>query len=183
MVTIDQNLKAVFLDRDGTLNRAILRGGLPFSAKNVDEVELLPGVTTAVDMFKEMNYMPIIITNQPDVARGFITQRASEEINYLIQEKLKINHSYICFHDDSDNCICRKPKAGLIIQASKELNIDLSRSIMVGDRWKDIMAGQAAGCTSYYIDKEYKEQKPQQPFTVVESLLHAAQIVWNKHVI
>lgn len=167
--------RAVFLDRDGVLNLAINREGRPYPPKNVSEVRILPGVTEALELLRFANFELIVVTNQPDVARGTSTIKEVSEINTYISNLLNLKYFYICYHDDSDQCDCRKPKPGLLIQAAIALDIELAASYMVGDRWRDIAAGQEAGCGTYFIDNNYDESGPKSPFITVTSLLEAAQ--------
>jgi D-glycero-D-manno-heptose 1,7-bisphosphate phosphatase len=83
----------------------------------------------------------------------------------------------VCFHVESERCECRKPKPGMILDAARELGIDLEQSFVVGDRWRDIAAGQRARCKTFFIDRGYAEQSPEKPYVVVNSLLQAAQII------
>jgi D-glycero-D-manno-heptose 1,7-bisphosphate phosphatase len=170
-------IKAVFLDRDGTLNLSGIRSGVPVPPKEVHQVTIIDGVSWAIEIFKKKGYLPVIVTNQPDVARGTIKQSIVVEINEFICQSLGIENVYTCFHDDIDECGCRKPKPGLLELAASDLNIDLSKSIIVGDRWKDISAGQAVGCKPFYIESGYAERKPDSPFTSVSSLLMAAFLI------
>lgn len=169
--------RAVFLDRDGTLNKVVIRDGIPFPPAEVSEFELLAGVKDALRIFKSQGYIPIVVTNQPDFARGTASLVQIESLNNMIRRSLNIEHIYTCLHDDQEDCHCRKPKPGLLLQAANELNIELTASIMVGDRWRDVQAGQAAGCSCYYIDCNYSESKPLQPFERVQSLFEAAKLV------
>ena len=167
--------KAAFLDRDGVLNLTPLMDGVPKPPSYPSEVEILSGVFEAIQLIKMHNYLPVVITNQPDVARGSRTKEQIEAINLHIGSRLQIDHFYTCFHDDIDQCKCRKPAAGLIYQAAIELQLDVSRSFLVGDRWRDIAAGQAAGCECYFIDYSYPEKQPDLPYLKVLSLLDAVQ--------
>ena len=165
--------RAAFLDRDGVINKSILENGLPKPPSNINDVIILDGVIESVEILFKNGFVPIVITNQPDVARG---NKLINDIN-LINEKIakltKIEHFYSCFHDDLDNCKCRKPKTGMILQAVSDLNIDVSKSFLVGDLWKDIEAGQKMSISSYFIDYEYPELRPEMPFIRVCSLLEA----------
>jgi D-glycero-D-manno-heptose 1,7-bisphosphate phosphatase len=169
--------RAVFLDRDGVINRAFVFGGVPTPPKSLDEVEILTGVNEAIELLKERNFVIVVVTNQPDVARGLVSQESVEAINTYLSQKLGIKHFYTCLHDDLDECDCRKPKPGLIVEAARELNSDLHKSFMVGDRWRDIAAGQAVGCKCFFIDYKYDEISPILPFTKVSSLIEAARII------
>jgi D-glycero-D-manno-heptose 1,7-bisphosphate phosphatase len=116
-----------------------------------------------------------VITNQPDVARGTQTREAVEAIHQALASSLPIDDIFVCYHDDADDCACRKPKPGLLLEAQRKHNIDLSRSFFVGDRWRDIDAGHAAGCKTVLIDYGYRERKPARPpEATVRSLREAA---------
>jgi D-glycero-D-manno-heptose 1,7-bisphosphate phosphatase len=168
---------AAFLDRDGVLNKTRFQGGTPKPPNSPSEVEILEGVFEAVMLLKLHGYLPVVVSNQPDVARGIKSREEIEAINLHIGSKLQIKHFYTCFHDDLDHCLCRKPAPGLISQAAAELQLDISSSFLVGDRWRDIAAGQAAGCKSFFIDYSYPERQPNLPYFRVNSLLEAAQVV------
>ena len=165
---------AVFLDRDGTLNNNIWRNGKLTPPYSYDEVEIINGTQEALNKLRKLNYTPIIVTNQPDISRGKVSLQEVNTINKVICEKLKIDYVYMCIHDDSDGCECRKPKPGMILKAAVDLKLTLNKSILIGDRWRDIHAGQAAGCKSYLIDNDYDEPKPNLPYETVTSVLHLA---------
>lgn len=174
--------RAAFLDRDGVINKAILVQGAPRPPKSVEEVVILNGVQEAVTLLKKYNYLPVVITNQPDVARGSSELSAVTGINEFIGSSLGIENFYMCIHDDSDHCACRKPLTGLIDRAALELNLDIANSFLVGDRWKDIEAGQKSGCSNFFIDYSYPERQPQTPFTRVLSLLEAVEIMTGEKI-
>jgi D-glycero-D-manno-heptose 1,7-bisphosphate phosphatase len=169
--------RAAFLDRDGVLNASIKDQGIPRPPRSLDEVVILEGVEEAVKLLKLHNFIPIVISNQPDVARGITTPQKVREINTYIGEKLDIQQFYVCFHDDKDLCVCRKPLPGLIKSAATQLDLDISNSFLVGDRWRDIEAGQRSGCKAFFIDYSYLETQPESPFTRVSSLLEAVGIM------
>jgi len=149
--------RAVFLDRDGVLNRAVVRDGKPFPPVQVEDVEILPGAIASLQRLADLGYVLIGITNQPDVARGTQSREDVEAINALIQSRLPVREIFVCYHDQADECECRKPKPGLILQAARKYELDLSLSWMVGDRWKDIVAGHAAGLRTIFVDYDYTE--------------------------
>lgn len=169
--------KAVFLDRDGVLNTAPIIGGVPSSPSKKNDLHIIPGVRSAINLLKIHGLIPIVVTNQPDIARGKVRIETVSEIHEILCKTLGIEHFYVCPHDDCHECDCRKPQPGLIIKASVDLNIKLEESFMVGDRWKDIEAGQAAGCKSFFIDYSYNETQPCQPFTKVSSLYEAVSLI------
>ncbi|MDP1545337.1 MAG: HAD family hydrolase [Anaerolineales bacterium] len=163
--------RAVFLDRDGVLNRALVRDGKPFPPARLADVEILPGAITALQQLTDCGYVLIGITNQPDVARGTQSREGVESINALIQSRLPLREIFVCYHDHADECDCRKPKPGLILQAAQKYRLDLSLSWMVGDRWKDIVAGRAAGSKTIFVDYHYTETYKGTPadFTVEDT--------------
>lgn len=167
--------RAVFLDRDGVLNGVLLDNGKPHPPKSLEDLVILPGVEEAIRIFRKLELELIVVTNQPDVARGFVTSESVNLIHEYLRNKLGIKHFYSCLHDDSDACTCRKPLPGLILQAAELIGIDLAGSFMVGDRWRDVEAGTMAGCICYFIDYSYSERRPNDPFVSVKSLLDAAR--------
>ena len=173
---IDEEMnRAVFLDRDGVINRAVLRGGLPYPPQSVQDLEILPGVTEALAELKKAGFRLVVVTNQPDVARGAQTREGVEAIHGFLLGSLPLDGVKVCYHDDADRCACRKPAPGMILEAAREQGVDLARSYMVGDRWKDIEAGERAGTTTILIDNEYPEKKPGSAAARVGSLREAAE--------
>ncbi len=166
--------RAVFLDRDGVINRAVLRDGLPTPPRSVQDLEVLPGVPAALESLKAAGFRLVVVTNQPDVARGAQSRDVVEEINRTLLSRLPLDLVKVCYHDDGDRCACRKPAPGMILEAAAELDVDLSRSYMVGDRWKDVEAGTRAGTTTILIENEYPERRPGTPGATVRSLREAA---------
>ena len=173
--------KAVFLDRDGVLNRALVYDGVPTPPRSLGEVEILSGVKQSILLLNENNYEIVVVTNQPDVTRGTDTRESVNQINDYLKLKLGLDHFYTCFHDDSTDCNCRKPKPGLILKAAVDLGLDLHQCSVVGDRWRDIAAGQAAGCKTFFIDYSYPEKQPRKPFIKVSSLIEAAEMIIGGH--
>jgi D-glycero-D-manno-heptose 1,7-bisphosphate phosphatase len=155
--------RAVFLDRDGVINRAFIRNGKPYPPLDSGELEILPGVAEALARLRVAGYLLIVITNQPDVARGTARREAVEAIHAALMARLPLDTVLTCFHDDVDRCLCRKPHPGLLYQARDAFDIDLSESVVVGDRWRDIKAGISAGCRTVFIDYHYNEPRPPEP--------------------
>jgi D-glycero-D-manno-heptose 1,7-bisphosphate phosphatase len=153
--------RAVFLDRDGVLNEAILRNGRPFPPMSPDELTIIQGAATELGRLKEAGFMLLVVTNQPDVARGSQRREAVEALNDKIAAALPVDEFFVCWHDDSDDCDCRKPKPGLLLAAAAKHGIDLQRSFLIGDRWRDIDAGALAGCRTALIDYKYHERQPE----------------------
>jgi D-glycero-D-manno-heptose 1,7-bisphosphate phosphatase len=169
--------RAVFLDRDGVLNRAMVREGKPYPPASASEVEILPGVVEALRRLREAGFVLIVVSNQPDVARSTTQKETVEAINAYLAERLPIDRFITCYHDDSDNCDCRKPRSGMVLTGAREFDIDLAASYMVGDRWRDVEAGYTAGCKTIFIDYGYGEQRTQLSDFTVFSLYEAALII------
>ena len=169
--------RAVFLDRDGVINKAIVSNGMPLPPKSLSELEILPKLNESLTILRDLKFEIIVVTNQPDVSRGTLSIETVGSIHQSLEADLGLKYFYVCFHDDSDKCECRKPKPGLLLKAATELNIDLKKSFMVGDRWRDIEAGQAAGCNCFFIDYGFVEKTPEMPYQIVSSLFDAVQII------
>jgi len=169
--------RAVFLDRDGVINRAIVRNGKSFPPGSLDEVEILSGVKFALDNLKIAGYFLIVVTNQPDVATGKTSKLVVDQINSYLANSLPIDEFRTCYHNDKDGCQCRKPLPGALLDAAIEYHIDLKRSFMIGDRWRDIESGAAAGCKTFFINYGYLEKQPDYPDFIVSSLAEAAEII------
>ena len=166
--------RAVFLDRDGVLNEAVVRHGRPYPPKTPAEVVITDGAAQALAQLKQAGFLLLVVTNQPDVARGTATRSDVDEINRSLSEHLPLDGFFLCCHDDLDHCECRKPKPGLLFEAVAKHNIDLRGSFMIGDRWRDIDAGHAAGCSTILIDYGYAERGPTSvPDATVTSLQQA----------
>jgi D-glycero-D-manno-heptose 1,7-bisphosphate phosphatase len=165
-------LKAVFLDRDGVLNRAVVRDGRPYPPASVEELEILPNVADALARLRAAGYDLVVATNQPDIARGTATVESVEAIHAHLRAALGLDDIRVCPHDDADGCDCRKPKPGLLLRPPL---YDMPSSVMVGDRWRDIEAGRAAGVgVTILVDYGYDEGIPHEPTLRVGSLREAA---------
>jgi D-glycero-D-manno-heptose 1,7-bisphosphate phosphatase len=169
--------RAVFLDRDGVIIRAMVRAGKPYPPANLAEMEILPGVPEALGKLHDAGFMLIVVTNQPDVARGTTPKAAVEAINDYLASRLPIDEFRTCYHDSGDGCDCRKPLPGALLAAAKQHGIELGESFMVGDRWRDTEAGQRAGCKTIFIDYGYAEQQPESVDYRVSSLQEATKII------
>jgi D-glycero-D-manno-heptose 1,7-bisphosphate phosphatase len=167
---------AVFLDRDGVINRAVVRERKPYPPASVDEFTLLEGVGEACRLLKRAGFLLVVVTNQPDVGRGTQSMQAVEDMHAAMCKALPIDRVEVCYDaDDSTGSLRRKPKPGMLLDAARELHINLPRSFMVGDRWRDIECGRGAGCTTVFIDYGYDERLRAQPDFTVVSLLDAAE--------
>ena len=165
--------RAVFLDRDGVINEGIVRDGKPYPPQSVEALRLLTGVEQAVGALKDHGFALVVVTNQPDVRTGVQRRETVEEMHRRLMDWLPLDAIKACYHTDDDDCRCRKPKPGMINEAAEELAIDTEASFMVGDRWRDVGAGNAAGCRSFYIDCGYNERRPDGDFLTVSGLPEA----------
>jgi D-glycero-D-manno-heptose 1,7-bisphosphate phosphatase len=172
--------RAVFLDRDGVLNRVVLREGRPYPPASLDTFEILPRVPEAVRQLYDSGFLLIGATNQPDVGRGTQRREVVEAMNARLRDELPITAILVCY-EDGDDCPRRKPNPGLLLEAAETYGIDLSASFMVGDRWRDIEAGRRAGCRTIFIDSGYSEQPPDPPadHTAVDLMTAALWILSN----
>jgi D-glycero-D-manno-heptose 1,7-bisphosphate phosphatase len=166
--------RAVFLDRDGVLIHNHVRGGRPYAIAAGEEAKLIDGVVDACAKLKRLGFLLVMVTNQPDVATGQTPRHFVDETNAALAATLALDDVEVCFHADADNCACRKPKPGLLLDAACKLDIDVTKSFMVGDRWRDVEAGKNAGCMTILIDYGYTEKSPSPPDHVTSSLLAAA---------
>ena len=172
--------RAVFLDRDGVLNQAVIREGLPYPPASLADLVLLPGTREACLALRGAGFRLVIVTNQPDIARGTQTREAVDAINGRVQRELRLDLVQVCPHDDRDDCACRKPKPGMLTDAASDLGIDFSHSFLVGDRWRDIEAGRRAGVRTVWIDCQYRERRPDRPDRTVQNLAQAADWILNQ---
>jgi transaldolase len=152
--------RAVFLDRDGVLNRVVLRDGKPYPPASASEMEIVPDAAEALADLKKLGYRLIVVTNQPDIGRGRQKQEVVDAMHQRLRETLPLDDILVCHHTDGDGCDCRKPRPGLILRAAARHGIHLPASVMVGDRWRDVEAGENAGCRTVLIECGYQEQGP-----------------------
>jgi D-glycero-D-manno-heptose 1,7-bisphosphate phosphatase len=173
--------RAVFLDRDGVINECKVVSGKPYPPLSVDEFLILPGVEEACRRLKQSGFLLVVATNQPDVGRGTLKREIVETIHTHLREMLPIDRIEVCYHPGkgASECDCRKPKPGMLLRAARELGINLQTSWMVGDRWRDIDCGRAAGCRTVLIDYNYDEPLKQQPDFRARNLLEAAELILN----
>jgi D-glycero-D-manno-heptose 1,7-bisphosphate phosphatase len=170
--------RAIFLDRDGVLNRAVVREGKPHPPPRVEDVEVFTGLREQLQRLKDRGFVLIVVTNQPDVARGTTSRQIVEDINNLIKRELPaIDRIMVCFHDNIDDCNCRKPRPGMLLAGAAEFDVDLTRSYMVGDRRNDVEAGFAAGSRTIFIDRAYNEAAPTRYDHRVSSTKEALTII------
>jgi D-glycero-D-manno-heptose 1,7-bisphosphate phosphatase len=165
--------RAVFLDRDGVLNETFVRDGKPYPPSDLAQFRILPGVEEACRVLREHGFRLIVVTNQPDIARGTTSAARVELLNEELRRQVALDEVMVCPHDDSDGCTCRKPRPGMLLEAAARHDIDLAASFMVGDRDRDIEAGQAAGCRTVFVDGGYG-RRPDPPADLTVASLREA---------
>lgn len=169
--------KAVFLDRDGIINKSIIKNGKPYPPQGIEDFEWTDGIKQALESLKKEGFILIVFTNQPDVSRGTQSVEQVEKFHRYIKSQLPIDKIYACYHENLDNCECRKPKPGMILTGQAEYDIELSQSYAVGDRWRDIDAGNASGCQTIFLDYGYDEELRSQPDFVIKEIKELLSII------
>lgn len=164
--------RAVFLDRDGTINDGVVRDGRLYPPATVGDFRLLPGVADAVSALAGAGFKIVVVTNQPDVATGVQAKAVVEMMHDRLREWLPIDDIRACYHVDADACACRKPKPGMLLDAAAAHDLDLRGSYMIGDRWRDVGAGAAAGCRTIWVRTPYENVEI--PFDLAVDSLKAA---------
>jgi D-glycero-D-manno-heptose 1,7-bisphosphate phosphatase len=171
----------VFLDRDGVLVRSRVINGKSYAVRRLEDFRLLPGTVRAVGALRrEAGYKIVVVTNQPDIGNGLVDAATVEAMHRRLRERLAPDAIELCPHRQDENCLCRKPKPGMIYAAAKRLDIDLTTSVVVGDRWSDIVAGKAAGCYTVFIDRGYVEPIATMPDVVVKTLSAAVDVIMSR---
>lgn len=171
--------EAVFLDRDGVVNRGYLRDGKSYAPRETKDFRLLPYAAKSIERLKEIGFLVIVVTNQPDINNGLVSIDAVNGMHSLLRIKTQVDDIFLCPHSQDENCDCRKPKPGMLIKAAEKYNIDLKRSFMVGDRASDISAGRQAGCKTIFINRNYREDGPLNPDFTAHSLRTATNFILN----
>lgn len=165
---------AVFLDRDGVLNEAFVRDGVPVPPRSLEEFRVLPGVAEACTELRRAGFVLVVVTNQPDIARGTQTRAEVDRMHERLHSLVPLDEVCVCPHDDRDACRCRKPRPGLLLDAAERLDLDLARSVSVGDRWRDVEAARRAGVTAIYVQCRPGEPVPFGAHVTVADLPEAA---------
>lgn len=166
--------RAVFLDRDGVLNRVFLQAdGKTHPPASPQDLEVLPGVLDFCLSLHRAGFLLIVVTNQPDVARGTQRLEVVEAINMELRRLLPLDDIRVCYHDEADNCPCRKPKPGMLLEAGLDWGLEFLTSFMVGDRWTDVEAGRRAGCKTVLVHAAISEERRCQPDFQAASLQEA----------
>jgi D-glycero-D-manno-heptose 1,7-bisphosphate phosphatase len=169
--------RAIFLDRDGVINRAVVRNGRPYPPTRFEDLEILPGVPDALHQLRAAGFLLIVVTNQPDVTRGIQKREVVDAMHAHLMDVLPLDEIKTCFGTSSEMSDCYKPRPGMLLEAAEQYGIDLKRSYIVGDRWRDVGAGRAAGTLTIFLDYGYEEQRPENPDATVHSLSEAAALI------
>ena len=173
--------RAVFLDRDGVINRPIVRDGRPYPPSSVEEFEIYGDVAEGCARLKAAKFLLVVVTNQPDVGRGTQSREVVEAMHAKMQAALPtLERIEVCYHAGErhgESCDCRKPRTGLIRRAADDLNIDLGASYVIGDRWRDVDCAHAAGCRAIFIERGYQESLRERPDSTVSSFKDAVSTV------
>jgi D-glycero-D-manno-heptose 1,7-bisphosphate phosphatase len=173
--------KCVFWDRDGVINYPVIINNVSHPPDCVEHLRLVFGIRQLMDKICKMGFLNIVFTNQPDWKRKLQTKEDIEKINNAIIEYLPLDDLFTCFHDNYDNCECRKPKPGMLLEAQKKYSIDFSHSWVVGDMPTDIEAGKAVGCKTILVDNGFKFSKPCSPDYIVKSIEEIEDIIYNDY--
>jgi D-glycero-D-manno-heptose 1,7-bisphosphate phosphatase len=174
--------RAVFLDRDGVINDAVVRDGKPYPPPSLEELNVCDGAGAALRALRDAGFRLIVVTNQPDVVTGRQERAVVDAIHDHLRRTLPLDDVRVCWHVDADACECRKPKPGLLLDAAAEWDIDLAQSFMIGDRWRDIDAGRAAGCRTVLIARPYAERAATGFDASADSLLQASRLILRNEV-
>jgi len=172
--------RAVFLDRDGVLNRALVRAGKPYAPRAMRDFRLLPGAAEAVRRLKAAGFLAIVVTNQPDIGNGLLDAQSVAAMHARLRARIPVDAVLVCPHAQSAGCVCRKPKPGLLLRAARRWRIDLKNSYFVGDRWNDIVAGKRAGVYVIHLDRGYAETLVEKPDSTAKSLRQAVELVLRR---
>jgi D-glycero-D-manno-heptose 1,7-bisphosphate phosphatase len=166
---------AVFLDRDGVLTEASVVDGVPQSPRLASEMRILPEAAPACEALRTAGLALVCVTNQPEIARKTLDPAELKTMNEILQRALGLDEVVVCPHDEGDRCDCRKPLPGMITAAAERHGINLAASFTVGDRWRDVDAGRAAGTATVFIDRGYDEALREEPDVVVGGIQEASE--------
>ena len=172
--------KAIFFDRDGVINKVVVDNGKPYSPRKIDDFAIFLEAKECLSSSRDLGFLNIIITNQPDIARNLLDKDELEAMHKIIEEELPVDDIMLCSHDNDDNCSCRKPKPGLIIDAAKTWSINCASSFVIGDTWRDMEAGKAVGCRTVLLNKSYNQDCRQSCDFRVDNLKEAVELIKNK---
>ena len=171
----------VFLDRDGVLSIPLERGGKGYAPRVFSDFKLYPDATEAVTRLVQNDWSVVVVTNQPDVGAGLITQSELDTMHDFLRNHVPVAEILVCPHIAADLCECRKPKAGLLLEASEGLSFGDRPRWMVGDRDSDVAAGDSFDCNTIFIDRKWSDEKGDKADFRVGSLTEAVDTVLSFH--
>ena len=149
--------RAIFFDRDGVLNQLVKRDGGLYSPRKSEDYSIFEESIAVVRDFKKLDFHLLVISNQPDISRGFLAESELKKMTSMLLSQIPIDEVFYCIHDDWEACSCRKPLPGLIIKAAHKWNIDLDKSYYVGDTWRDVEAAKNAGVRCLLLNRDYNK--------------------------
>jgi len=193
-------VRAIFLDRDGVINELVYHQeqGIIDSPFTIEQFRLLPGVSQAIKKLREKGYKVVLVSNQPGIAKGYMSEETFDKIRGKMSEELaedgaSLDGEYYCFHHPEAkvqrlkvNCECRKPKPGMLLQAAQDMDIDLSQSWMVGDGLTDIKAGKSAKTRTILLGRmkcelcHLMDEEDARPDAITSNLEEAAQFILSQ---
>ena len=177
IVDCSSSKKAIFLDRDGVIVQSYQENGKPIPARKLSDFIILDGVAQALIRFKQAGFYTLVVTNQPDLAKGLLDIKVLLAMNNIMLSTLALDNIYVCKCLEGPSCDCYKPKPGMLLEAAGDYSLSLEECFMIGDRWRDIDAGKNVGCQTVFIDRGYNEKAPTDPDFTAKSLLSAADIL------
>lgn len=183
-VVMRQNLRrAIFLDRDGVINRSRVIDGKAYAPRRLEDFRLLPGVRNAMLDLTTAGFVLVVVTNQPDIGNALVEASVVEAMNDRLRRETPVMDIYCCPHSQKVKCDCRKPAPGMLLMAAHEHGIALSASYMVGDRPSDVECGRRAGCKTVFIDRGYREILGESADLVASSLPQATRLILSDSMI
>ena len=173
---------AVFVDRDGVLNRAEVRDGKPYAPRKLEQFRLLPGAPAAMQRLRDAGFFIAVVTNQPDLGNGLVTDSIVAAIHERLRARVPLDEIRMCPHSQSAGCDCRKPQPGMLTAAARDHGIDLASSYLIGDRISDVIAGNSAGCYTIFVQRGYAESngQPVPANAIVRSLPEAVRHILQR---
>ena len=169
--------KAVFLDRDGVLVKSLIKNKKGYAPKNLKDFKVYKESKNSVEILNSLGFKIFVVTNQPDVGKKIISKKTLNKMHKILKKKVKIKKIYTCIHTSEENCSCRKPMAGMLLNAAKVFKINLKKSYMIGDRESDILCGKRAGCKTIFINRNYNEKRPKYQIASVKNIKEATSCI------
>jgi D-glycero-D-manno-heptose 1,7-bisphosphate phosphatase len=150
--------RAVFLDRDGVITVPTSVDGKGFAPRSISEFRFYEGTAESLERIHALGFLALVVSNQPDVANGLLSRSTLDLMNQRIINELAIDEVINCPHNTLEDCLCRKPKPGMLLSAAEKWDLELSESWMIGDRDSDVAAGFSAGCRTIFINRDWRDE-------------------------